>query len=227
MIPYSRGNLLKIDHHFPLRRSPTLPHQWVQKFVARQIFIQCSRNGEGVSSVQSLSHVRLLGTQRTAARQASLSFTNSRSLLQLMSIQSVMPHNHLIFCCPLLLLPSIFPSIRVFSNKSVLHIRWPKCWSFIFNISPSNEDSGLTFFRIDWLDLLCSKDTFSQITSWGQAFYRKGWRRVIRGRGLVSHWFVEISTDFLECTPLCCPWLTLWWLDRNWIVPIWCPGRRS
>ena len=106
-----------------------------------------------ISSVQSLSHVRLFVTPWTAAHQASLSITNSRSLLKLMSIESVMPSNHLILCCPLLL-PSIFPSIRVFSNESVLHIRWPKYWSFSFSISPSNEYSGLISFRMDWLDLL-------------------------------------------------------------------------
>ena len=90
----------------------------------------------------------------TAAHQASLSITSSRSLLKLMSIESVMPSNHLILCHPLPLLPSIFPSIRVFSNESVVHIRWPKYWSFSFSISPSNEYSGLISFRIDWLDLL-------------------------------------------------------------------------
>ena len=105
------------------------------------------------SSVQSLSRVQLLGTPWTAARQASLSITNSRSLLKLMSIESVMPSNHLNLCHPLLLLPSIFPSIRVFSNESVLCIRWPKYWSFSFSISPSNESSGLISFRIDWFDL--------------------------------------------------------------------------
>ena len=89
-----------------------------------------------------------------AARQASLSITSSRSLLKLMSIKSVMPSNYLIPCCPLLLSPSIFPSIMVFSNESVLHIRWPKYWSFSFSINPSNEYSGLISFRMDWLDLL-------------------------------------------------------------------------
>ena len=107
-----------------------------------------------LASVQSLSHVRLFATPRTAALQASLSITNSQSLLKLMSIELVMPSNHLILCCPLLLLPSIFPSIRVFSNESVLHIRWPKYWRFSFNISPSNEHSGLISFRMDWLDFL-------------------------------------------------------------------------
>ena len=106
------------------------------------------------SSVQSFSHVRLLATPCNAAPQASLSITKSQSLLKLMSIESVMPSNHFILCHPLLLPPSIFPSIRVFSNESVLHIRWPEYWSFSFGISPSNEYSCLISFRMDWLDLL-------------------------------------------------------------------------
>ena len=101
------------------------------------------------SSVQSLSSAQLFATPRTAARQASLSITNSQSLLKLMSIESVMPYNHLILCDPLLLLPSFFPRIRAFSSKSVLCIRWPKYWSFSFSISPSNEYSGLISFRMD------------------------------------------------------------------------------
>ena len=109
-----------------------------------------------ISSVQSLSHVQLFAAPWTVARQASLSITNSRSLLKLMSIELVMPSNHLIFCCPLLL-PWIFPIIRVFSSESVLHIRWPKYWSFSFSISPSNEYSGLISFRIDWFDLLADQ----------------------------------------------------------------------
>ena len=106
------------------------------------------------SSVQLLSRVRLFATPWTAAVQASLSITNSRSLFKLMSIELVMPSNHLTLYHPLLLLPSIFPSIRVFSNESVLRIRWPKYWSFSFNISPSTEYSGLISFRMDWLELL-------------------------------------------------------------------------
>ena len=105
------------------------------------------------SSVQSLNRVRLFVTPRTAACQASLSITNSQSLLKLMSIKSVMPSNHLILCHPLLLLPSIFPSFRVFSKESVLRITWPKYWSFSLSISPSNEYSGLISFRTDWFDL--------------------------------------------------------------------------
>ena len=102
-------------------------------------------------------------TPWTAALQASLSITNSQSLLKLMSIESVMPSNHLILCHPLLLPPSIFPSIRVFSNESLLHIRWPKYWIFSFNISPSNECSGLISFRIDWLDLLAVQGTLKSL----------------------------------------------------------------
>ena len=115
------------------------------------------------SSVQSLSHVRLFVTPWTAARQASLSITNSQSLLKLMSIESVMPSNHLILCCPLLLLPSIFASIRVFPSESVLCIRWPKYWSFSFSISPSSEYSELTSFRMDWLDLLAVQETLKSL----------------------------------------------------------------
>ena len=115
------------------------------------------------SSVQSLSHVRLFTTPWTAACQASLSITNSWSLLKLMSIESVMPSNHLILSCLLLLPPSIFPNIKVFPSESVLHIRWPKYWSFSFSISPSNEYSGLTFFRIDWFDLLEVQGTLKNL----------------------------------------------------------------
>ena len=111
------------------------------------------------SSVHSLSHVRLFATPWTTAHQASLPITKSQSLLKLLSIESVMPSNHLILCCPLLLLPSIFPSIRVFSNESVLRIRWPKYWSFSFSISPSSEYSGLISFRMDWLDLIAIQGT--------------------------------------------------------------------
>ena len=109
--------------------------------------------------VQFLSHVRLFATPWTAACQASLSFTISWSLLKLMSIESVMPSNHFILCRPLLLLPSVFPSIRVFSNESALHIRWPKYWSFSFSISLSNKFLELISFRIDWLDLLAIQGT--------------------------------------------------------------------
>ena len=114
-------------------------------------------------SVQSLCLVRLFVTPWTAARQASLSITNSWSLLKLMSIDSVMPCNHLILCRPLLLLPSIFPNIRAFANGSVLCIRWPKYWSFNFTISPSNEYSGLISFRMDWLDLLAVQGTLNSL----------------------------------------------------------------
>ena len=115
------------------------------------------------SSVQSFSCVQLFATPWIAARQASLSITNSWNVLRLTSIESVMPSNHLILCCPLLLLPSIFPSIRVFSNQSALHIRWPEYWSFSFNISPSNEHPGLISFRMDWLDLLSVQGTLKSL----------------------------------------------------------------
>ena len=115
------------------------------------------------SSVQSLSRVQLFATPGTAARQASLSITNNQSLLKLMSIESVMPSNHLILCCPLVLMPSIFPSIKVFSNESVLRIKWPKDWSFSFRISPSNESSGLISFRMDWFELLAVQGTLKSL----------------------------------------------------------------
>ena len=117
------------------------------------------------SSVQPLTRVQFFVTPWTAVHQASLSVTNSWSLLKLMSIESVMPSNHLILCHPFLLLPSVFPSIRIFSNESVLRIRWPKYWSFNFSISPSNEYSGLISFRMDWLDLLAVQGTLKS-TIW-------------------------------------------------------------
>ena len=129
---------------------PWLRTMWIN-------FKKCSSTA--FSSFQSLSRVRLFVTPCTAARQASLSITNSRSLLKLMSVESVMSSNHLILCRPLLLLPSIPPSIRVFSNESALRIRWPKYWSFSFNISPSNEHTGLISFRMDWLDLFAVQGT--------------------------------------------------------------------
>ena len=115
------------------------------------------------SSVQSLSHVWLFATPWTAAHQSSLSITNSQSLLRLMSVESVMPSNYLILCCHLLFLPSIFPSIRVFSNESVLWIWWPKYWSFSLNISPSSEHPGLISFRMDWLYLLAFQGTLKSL----------------------------------------------------------------
>ena len=115
------------------------------------------------SSVHLLSRVRLFATPWTAAHEASLSITNTRRLLKLKSIASVMPSNNLILRCPLLLLPSVFPSIRVSSNESVLHIRWPNYWSFSFSISPSNEYSGLISFRMDWLDLFGVQETLKSL----------------------------------------------------------------
>ena len=138
----------------------------------------------GVDSSQSVQFSRsvmshLLVTAWTVPRQASLSITNSQNLLKLMAIESVMPSNHLILCCPLLLLPSIFPTIRVFSNESALHIRRPEYWSFSFNISPSNEYSGLISFRLDWLDLLAAPGTLkSSATGAGQPQSRPGHRHL-------------------------------------------------
>ena len=133
----------------------------IYKLILYQIILSCLEID--FHSVQSLSCVGLFATPWTAASQASLSITNSQSLLKLMSIESVMPSSHLILCHPLILLPSIFPSIRVFSIKSDLHIRWPKNWSFSFNISPSNEHPGLISFRMDWLDLLAVQGTLKRL----------------------------------------------------------------
>ena len=127
------------------------------------IYIKKKRQKILVSSVQLLSCVLLFATPWTAACQSSLSITNSRSLLKLISIGLVMPSNHLILCCPLLLLPSILTSTRVFSNESVLHIRWQKYWSFSFSFSPSNEYSGLISLRIDWFDLLAVQGTLKSL----------------------------------------------------------------
>ena len=126
-------------------------------------FSWCSCYFTQFSSVQSLSCVRLFATPWIAARQAYLSIKSSWSLLKLMPIKSVMPSSYLIFCCPLLLLPPISPSIRVFSNDSTLRMRWPKYWSFSFSISPSNEHPGLISFRMDWLDLLAVQGTLKSL----------------------------------------------------------------
>ena len=153
------------------------------------------------SSVQSLSRVRLFAIPWTAARQASLSITNSWSLLKPIFIELVMPSNHLILCCPLLLLPSVFPSIRVFSNESVLCIRWPKYWSFSFNISPSNEHPGL-IFRMDWLDLLAVQGILrsllqqhsSEAILWHSAFF------IVQLSSIRDHW----KNHSLDQMDLCC-----------------------
>ena len=140
----------------------------------KQLFFSPLFSWNQFSSVQLLSRVQLFATPWTAARQASLSITNSQSPPKPMSIESVMPSNYLILCRPLLLLPSIFPSIRIFSNESALRIRWPKYWSFSFSISPSNEYSGLVSFRMDCLDLLQSKGLsriFSNITVQKHQFF--------------------------------------------------------
>ena len=138
--------------------SRLLPVCWV--FLPWKVVGFCQKH-----AVQSLSHVWLFATPQSVACQASLSFTISWILLKLMSIESVMPSNYLVLCHPLLLLPSIFPSIRVFSNESALRIRWPKYWNFSFNISPSNEYSGLISFRIDWFESSQSSPRDSQESS--------------------------------------------------------------
>ena len=183
-----------------------------------------------VSSVQSLSCVRLFATLWTAAHQPSLSVTSSWSLLKLMSVELVMASNHLILCCPPLLLPSIFPSIRVFSDESTLRIRWPKYWSFSFSISPSNEYSGLISFRMDWFDRLAVQGTLKSLLQhlsskasilqhhlieseilfpWSYSTSGKagvgsrdwnGWRALLMG--LVAH------VHFFELTVLC--WAVAW-----------------
>ena len=144
------------------------------------------------SSVQLLSRVRLFATPWIAALQASLSITNSRSSLKLTFIESVMPSSHLILCRPLLLPPSIFPSIRVFSNDSVIHIRWPKYWNFIFSISPSNEYLGLIFFRIDWFDLRAVQGTlksiFNTTVQKDQSF---GVQLSLRSNSHIHRWLLE------------------------------------
>ena len=134
----------------------------------------CSVNNWWLSKSVQFSHSVMSNsvTPWTVARQASLSITNSQSLLKLMSIESVMPSNHLILWHPLLLLPSIFPNMRVFSNESVLHIRWPKYWSFSFSISPSNEYSGLISFRTNWLDLLAVQGTLKSLLQHHRSKYQ-------------------------------------------------------
>ena len=136
---WADGSAYEIDWRRQRRREERSVADWSQ-YVELVQFNHC--------------HVRRFATPWTAVHQASLPITNPQSLLKLMSMESVMPFNHLILCCPLLLPPSIFPIIRIFSIESVLHIRWPKLWSFSFSISPSSEYSGLTFFRMDWVDLL-------------------------------------------------------------------------
>ena len=151
------------------------------------------------SSVQSLSHIQLFETPWTAARQDSLSITNSRSALKLMSTESMMPSNHLILCHPLLRLSSIFPSIRVFSSESVLRIRWPNYCSFSFSIRPSSEHSGLISFRMDWLDLLAVQGTLKSLLQhhsskasvlWHSAFFTEPHSKI---RPLVIYSYLHID----------------------------------
>ena len=156
-----------------------------------------------LSSVQSLSHVWLFATPWIAAHQASLSITNSWSPPKPMSTESVMPSSHLILCHPLLLLPSIFPSIRVFSNESTLCIKWPNYWSFSFNISPSNEHPGLIAFRMDWLDLLAVQGTLKSLLQhhnskasilWCSAIFIVQLSHPYMTNGNVLYYFVKLDS---------------------------------
>ena len=169
------------------------------------------------SSVQSLSHVRLFATPRITVLHASLSITNSRSSLKLICIESVMPSSHLILCCPLLLLPPIPPSIRVFSNESTLHMRWPKYWSFSFNISPSNEHPRLISFKMDWLGTCSPRDShessptrqFKNINSSALSFLHSPTLTSIEK--WYSYW--EIGYSFSKCG-------AIWkWLLNLFILP--------
>ena len=200
-----------------------------------------------LSSVLLLSCVWLFATPWTAAQQASLSITNSRSPPKPMSIESVMPSNHLILCCPLLLLPSIFPSIRVFSNESGLHIRWPKDWRFSFNISPSSEHLGLIPFRMDWLDLLAVQGTLKSLLQYHSskasilqysAFFivQLSHPYMTTGKTIVlTRWTFVDKVDIMECVCLG-SWvtqdgITIWFRVRDhhtwaWAMPerptVWC-----
>ena len=177
-----------------------------------------------LSSVWSLSQVWLFVTPWTTACQASLSITSARSLLKLMSIKSVMPSNHLILCRPLLLLPSIFPSIRVFSNKSVLHIRWPKYWNFTFSISPSNEYSGLISFSFDWLDPLAVQGTLKSVFQHNSSKAPMIWHS--------SFFKVQLSHPYMTTgkTIALTRWTLRWiiwklnWIEGQWELNVWASG---
>ena len=173
------------------------------------------------SPVQSLSRVWVFATSWTIACQASLSITNSWTLAKLMSIELMMPSNHLILCCPLLLLPSIFPNIRVFSNESALRIWWPNYWSFSFNISPSNEHPGLIFFRMDWLDPLafrttlihytlffansiCKDPVSKKVTFWGSRWIQ------IWGKTVFNHYWFQVAEFGNRQTKFCTSWRQAW-----------------
>ena len=186
--------------------------------------------------VQSHSHVQLFVIPRTAACQAFLSFTVSWSLLKLMSIESKIPSNHLFFCHPLLLLPSILSSIRVFSSESVLHIRWPKYWSFSFSISPSYEYSGLIFFRIDWFDLLDVQGTlktpFQHHSSkawvlWYSAFFivqlSHPYMTTGKTMALIRHYFANKGPYSQSCG-FPSSHVQMWELDNKicWVLKNWC-----
>ena len=173
-LPHCRQILYQLSHKgsprklewvaYPFSRRSSWRRNWTEvSCIAGIFFTNWSIRGCQFSSVHLLNHVQYYVTPWTATCQASLSIGNSQSLLKLMSIELVMPSNHLILCHPLLHLPSIFPSIRIFSNESTLHIRWQKYWSFSFSITPSNEYSGMISFRMGWLDLLAVQETLKSL----------------------------------------------------------------
>ena len=162
LVPKSARRVESLENIHPKSSTTRYLTFWVLEIIPLDLMLMMQTSVQ-FSSVQSLSRVWLFATPWTAARQASVSITNIWSLLKLMSVKSVMPSIHLILCRPLLLLPSVFPSIRVFSNELVLCIRWPKYWSFSLNISPSNEYSGLSSFRIDWFDLFAVQEILKSL----------------------------------------------------------------
>ena len=214
-----------------LRVKDTLWRSWIYNceclnHPSSYVFLlHSSEWGKWFSSVQSLSHV-CFATPWTAAHQASLSITNSWCLLKLLSIESVMPSNHLILCCPLLLLPSIFPSIKVFSNESALHIRWPKYSSFSFTISPSSEHPGPISFRMDWLDLLAVQGTLKSLLQhhsskssilWPSAFFivqiSHPYMTIGKTIALTRWTFVDKVMSLLSYTSNWILWY--WWLAKQ------------
>ena len=187
----------------------------IDKITLENSLVISTKTAYQFSSVQKLSRVQLFMTPWIAACQASLSITTSQSLLKLMSIKSVMSSSHLILCHPLLLLPLILPSIRVFSNESALHMKWPKYWSFSFSVSPSNEHSGLISFRMDWLDLLAVQGTLKSLLQ-----HHSSKASILSGFSL--RWFLLLRIQAIECTS-CSSCVWMWELDykESWAIKNW------